>query len=525
MHKTIVLLLLLPALAALAVDPTPASLAATESNDELVAGLQSSDVLTRATAARVAMLNRAPALLPQIREALAHESDGMAAREEIRAVALLGNADDVAFATTQSAKWPPAMDDALADAVARRGIDALDLYHAHLAKSRMTARSDFLRQALWSHPELLPLTASHLLAWHDSDGWSGLLHMAFDSSVAVPAGALTASIDMADADIRDTSVWYLVRGYARDPAAIHDPLRAALLAPRAEAAADREDFGRELLRRMLGEERKDNDRWLKFLATDEADRLLQNESESVLQYLTDAEYRTRHNRCAVQSAECKMPEKRPGRTIPSLRVAEPAFILPSLLPAGLTDAVMSDARCNDQWLGIATATVDGSGRVTKLDLSKVWTSGRCLKAAERILRLSLATPTSIRSASSGPVVMVRGAKTSLCLNEPPADVPPRLMRIGGEVKAPVVKKRVEPLFPASARSAMATRGSSVLVIVESVITREGCVRSMRLLSQAPFGEINGAALLALSQWTFVPGYVEGQPVDVLFNLTINFRLN
>ena len=72
MHKTILLLLLLPALAAFGSEPTPASLAATESNDELVAGLQSSDVLTRATAARVAMLHRASALLPQIREALAH---------------------------------------------------------------------------------------------------------------------------------------------------------------------------------------------------------------------------------------------------------------------------------------------------------------------------------------------------------------------------------------------------------------------------------------------------------------------
>jgi hypothetical protein len=518
-------LLLLPAFAAFASDPTPASLAATDSNDALVAGLQSPDVLTRATAARVAMLNRATPLLPQVRETLAHESDAIAAREEIRAVVLLGNPDDVAFASTQSAKWPAAMDDALADAIARRGTDAIDLYHVHLAKSRMTTRSDFLRQALWSHPELLSLTASRLLGWHDADGWSGLLSMAFDSAVAVPAGALAASVDMADADIRDTSIWYLVRGYAQDPAAIHDPLRAALLAPRAEAAADREDFGRELLRRMLGEERKDNDRWLKFLATDEADRLLQRESESVLQYLTDAEYRTRQNRCVVQSAECRMPEKRSGHPIPSQVVAEPAFILPSLLPAGLADAVMSDARCNDEWLGVGNVTVDGSGRVTKLDLNNVNTSGRCRRVAERILRLSLATPTSIRSASSGPVVMVKAAKARLCLNEPPADVPARLVRIGGEVKPPVVKRRVEPFFPQSARYAMSGRGTNVLVVVEAVITSEGCVRNMRLMRQAPFGEINGSALLALSQWTFVPAYLDGKPVDALFNLTINFRLN
>ncbi len=525
MHKTTLLLLLLPALAAFAADPTPASLAATASNDELTAGLQSADVLTRSTAARVAMLNRATALLPQLRDTLAHESDGIAAREEIRAVALLGSSDDVAFAATQSAKWPAAMDDALADAIARHGVDAIDLYHAHLAKSRMTTRSDFLRQALWAHPELLPLTASRLLGWHDAAGWRDLLRMAFDSAVALPAGAMAASVDMTDEEIRVASIWYLLRGYAQDPAAIRDPLRAALLAPRAEAAADREDFGRELLRRMLGEERKDNDRWLKFLASDEADRLLQNESESVLQFLTDAEYRTRYNRCVVQSAECKMPEKRSGHPIPSQTVAEPAFILPSLLPPGLADAVMSDARCNGEWLGVATATVDGSGRVTKLDLNNVQTSGRCRKAAEQILRLSLATPTSIRDASSGPVLMVKAAKTPLCLDEPPADVPARLVRIGGEVKAPIVKKRVEPRFPQTARQGMVGWGTNVLVVVEAVITREGCVRNLRLMKQAPFGEINGSALLALSQWTFVPAYLDGKPVDAFFNLTINFRLN
>lgn len=132
---------------------------------------------------------------------------------------------------------------------------------------------------------------------------------------------------------------------------------------------------------------------------------------------------------------------------------------------------MSDARCNGEWLGVGSATVDGSGRVTKVDLNEVNTSDRCRKAAERILRLSLATPTSIRGASSGPVLMVKAAKTPLCLNEPPADVPGRL------------------------------------------------------LSQAPFGEMNGSALLALSQWTFIPAYLDGKPTDALFNLTINFRLN
>jgi hypothetical protein len=320
----------------------------------------------------------------------------------------------------------------------------------------------------------------------------------------MPAGVMAASVAMPDDEIRFDSTWYLVRGYAVDPAAIKDPLRAVLLQPR-EAGPDREDFGRELLRRMLGAERKDDDRWLKFLESEDADRLLQSESQDVLQYFTDAEYRVRHNRCAVQSAECKVTKARPpvGRTIPGSAVAPPPFILPSLLPAGLADAIMNDAHCNDEWVGVGLATVDAAGRVKELDLSSVEMSGRCRDALATVIRMSLATPLSLRSDFSGPVLLARAATRSLCINEPPPSQRARLVRAGGEIKPPIVKKRVEPLFPHDALARMGG-GAHVLVIAECVISRDGCVRSIRLLKKAPFGDLNGAALLALSRMDVRP---------------------
>ena len=513
---------MLLALGAHAAEPSAASLVATTSADDLTAGLHASAALTRATAARVAMLHNMPALLPLIRETLAQEHDAIAAREEIRALAILGTNDDVALAAKESAKWPPAMDDVLADAIARRGADAVDLYHSLLAGSRMSTRYGFFRLAMWSHPEQLPVTASHLLAWHDAAAWSGLLRAALDSHTAMPAGPMTASL-AADDEIRSSSIWYLVRGYADDPSAIKDPLRAALLEPRKELASNREDFGRELLRRMLGGTRNDDDRWLKFLTTDEADKLLENESESVLQYLTDAEYRTRHARCAIQSSECRMPAKRSPSLIPSQPVAEPPFVLPSLLPPGLAAAVMSEQRCKDGWLGVATASVDAAGRVQAIDMKDVQTSSACGEVAKRLLLLSLATPASMRSPKAGPVLLARARQVGLCLDEPPPEVAEHLLRVGGDVKAPIVKKRVEPTFPESARLAMGG-GKDVIIVIEAVISREGCIRNMRLLTQSPFGELNGAALIALSGWTFVPGYFEGKPVDVIFNMTVHFQV-
>lgn len=487
-----------------------------------MAGLHSPGALTRATAARVATVRNLAELLPLIRETLASEKDAVAAREEIRALALVGTEADVAAAAAQSAKWPAPMDDALADAIARRGEPALDLYHSTLAGSRMVTHSEFFRQLLWPRSGMLPVVASRVLGWHDAKAWKGLLGTAFESQAAMPAGVMAASVAMPDDEIRFASVWYLIRGYAVDPAAIKDPLRAALLEPR-EVAPDREDFGRELLRRMLGRERKDNDRWLKFLESDDADQLLQNESQDVLQYFTDAEYSVRHNRCAIQSAECKLTKTRPpfGREIPGQAVAPPPFILPSLLPAGLADAIINDAHCKDEWVGVALATVDAAGRVKELDLSHVEMSGRCRDAMSTVMRMSLASPLSLRSDFSGPAILARGRNTSLCINEPPPSERARLLRIGGEVKAPIVKHRVEPVFPRGALQQMGG-GAHVLVIAECVISREGCVRSIRLLKKAPFGDLNGAALLALSEWTFVPGYLDGEPVDVIFNLTINF---
>ena len=152
-------------------------------------------------------------------------------------------------------------------------------------------------------------------------------------------------------------------------------------------------------------------------------------------------------------------------------------------------------------------------------------SSSCKRAIDTVLRLSMATNTSLRSGFKGPVLLVGSSRTPLCLDEDaPESSVTSTFRVGGAVQAPKVIKRVEPRFPDSARLQMGG-GTHVIVIVESVIAKSGCVRSLRVLSQAPFPELNGAALMALSQWKFRPGYLDGKPVDVIFNMTINFKVN
>jgi len=93
------------------------------------------------------------------------------------------------------------------------------------------------------------------------------------------------------------------------------------------------------------------------------------------------------------------------------------------------------------------------------------------------------------------------------------------LRVGGDVKAPVVISRVEPLYPEEARKARIMG----IVIVEAIIDRNGVVKNASVLKPLPFG-LDQAALDSVKQWKFKPATLNGQPVDVIFNLTINFKL-
>jgi TonB family protein len=89
------------------------------------------------------------------------------------------------------------------------------------------------------------------------------------------------------------------------------------------------------------------------------------------------------------------------------------------------------------------------------------------------------------------------------------------LHVGGDVKAPVVVHRVEPTYPEEARK----RGVTSIAIVELVIDKTGHVVDAKILKDVPYGG-SEAALAAVKQWTFKPGTRNGQPVDVVFNLTV-----
>lgn len=93
------------------------------------------------------------------------------------------------------------------------------------------------------------------------------------------------------------------------------------------------------------------------------------------------------------------------------------------------------------------------------------------------------------------------------------------MRVGGDVKAPIVQNRINPKYTDTARTARVAG----VVIVEAIIDKNGNVDQVKVIKGLPMG-LSEEAVRAVRQWKFKPGTMNGQPVDVIFNLTVNFQL-
>ena len=112
-----------------------------------------------------------------------------------------------------------------------------------------------------------------------------------------------------------------------------------------------------------------------------------------------------------------------------------------------------------------------------------------------------------------------GTDRGIGTDAPPAPDAAGPLAPGGNVKAPVVIRRVEPLFPRIALQAHMS-GSVVLLCV---IDKTGHIRDARLVTST-FGAFEQPAIDAVQQWLFAPGTLNGQAVDTIFELTVRFQV-
>jgi TonB family protein len=102
---------------------------------------------------------------------------------------------------------------------------------------------------------------------------------------------------------------------------------------------------------------------------------------------------------------------------------------------------------------------------------------------------------------------------------PPPAEPTGPIRVGGDVKPPDKIFSPSPQYTEIARKARITG----VVIVEAIIDKEGNVTNVKVLKGLPMG-LDQAAVDAVKRWRFEPATLNGKPVAVIYNLTINFQL-
>ena len=101
---------------------------------------------------------------------------------------------------------------------------------------------------------------------------------------------------------------------------------------------------------------------------------------------------------------------------------------------------------------------------------------------------------------------------------PPGEKVRAPIRVGGHVRAPRAIYTPSPAYPALAKQAR-MQGD---VVIDAVIDKTGSVVEMKVVSGPPL--LIPAALAAVRMWRYEPTYLNEEPIDVRFILTVHFEL-
>jgi protein TonB len=93
------------------------------------------------------------------------------------------------------------------------------------------------------------------------------------------------------------------------------------------------------------------------------------------------------------------------------------------------------------------------------------------------------------------------------------------VRVSQGVAQGLLVHQVKPQYPPLARQAR-IQGS---VVLQAVISKEGTIQNLRMVSGHPM--LAPAAIDAVKQWRYKPYFLNGEPVEVETQITVNFTLS
>lgn len=126
---------------------------------------------------------------------------------------------------------------------------------------------------------------------------------------------------------------------------------------------------------------------------------------------------------------------------------------------------------------------------------------------------NLSPPAALAALALAMVALLGGCDSS------PTEPCPMPIDITGDIVPPVRISGDQPQYTDEARRAR-VQG---VVILQAVINCRGDVQDITVLKGLPMG-LTEAAVAAVRTWRFRPATLNGRPISVYYNTTVNFRL-
>jgi protein TonB len=95
---------------------------------------------------------------------------------------------------------------------------------------------------------------------------------------------------------------------------------------------------------------------------------------------------------------------------------------------------------------------------------------------------------------------------------------PGMIKVSQGVTQGLILKRVQPVYPQQALQ-MRVHGA---VQLQAEISKTGAISNIKVLSGDAV--LARAAVQAVSQWKYKPYFLNGEPVDIQTQITVNFKL-
>jgi len=101
----------------------------------------------------------------------------------------------------------------------------------------------------------------------------------------------------------------------------------------------------------------------------------------------------------------------------------------------------------------------------------------------------------------------------------PKPVTPQRIRVGGNVQQAKLIRQPKPIYPPLAKQARI----SGVVKLNAIIGKDGTIQNLTLASGHPL--LVPAAMEAVKQWVYQPTLLNGEPVEVVTQIDVNFTLS